>query len=293
MKTTAHDPASKLLPVTRRKAPATSDLEAHAPSTDALGTDWLAVEEPLQIRLLGEPFTTTMRTPGADRQLTAGVLLSEGLVTRREEIGQLVHCGRPGVPDYGNIMDVSPAPGFHFDEERLERGRRTRVINAACGVCGRGSIEDLLAQCQTLAPRPEPRADAIQAALWTLEQGQASFQRTGGTHAAALCRTFGGDAEPPGSTPFPVFEDVGRHNAVDKVLGHRLLYPAAHSADLMLVVSGRCSFEIVQKACVAGVPVVVSVSAPTSLAVETAQRVGMTLVAFARKAGFNVYGSGI
>lgn len=243
--------------------------------------DELSVEEPLEIRIAGEAFATTMRTPGHDHELVAGFLLAEGLIGSRAELGSIAHCGQLGAEGAGNVIDVLPAPGRVLDVEALDRTRRGSLTTAACGVCGRKLIADLLLR---LAPSPQapPFERAFIAGLSAeLRTGQPSFERTGGVHAAGVAR--------PGSGFSVVREDVGRHNAVDKVVGRLLLDLQVPAAGALLVVSGRTSFEIVQKALAAGFSGVVGVSAPSSLAVSTAQQFGLLLCGFARGEAFNVY----
>lgn len=243
--------------------------------------DEVAVEEPLEIRVAGETLAVTMRTPGHDHELAAGFLFAEGLVDSRDALGSLRHCGHPDSEGYGNVIDVLPAPGTALDTEALSAMRRGTLTTASCGVCGRTTIEDLMARCK-------PRSDgarvsrAVLAGLTArLRDAQPNFRRTGGVHAAALARDDG---------EYSIArEDVGRHNAVDKVVGRRLLDGALPAIGCVLVVSGRASFEIVQKAARAGVCAVVSVSAPSSLAVATAERAGLALASFARDGAFNLY----
>jgi FdhD protein len=248
----------------------------------AVTADWIAVEEPLEIRISGERWLTTMRTPGHDRELTAGLLLSEGLIRSRDELGSLVHCGPTGAESYGNVLDVTLAAGAEQVWERLDKSTRRGVVSAACGVCGRDTILDLLARCEPLP------AQTVEAAKWVafsaaLAAAQVNFQHTGGVHAAGLVSREG--------ELFATFEDVGRHNAVDKVLGHRLLRGQGEDG-LLLLVSGRASFEIVQKAIVARCAAVISISAPSSLAIETAARFNLALLGFTRGQSCNVYVGG-
>ena len=240
----------------------------------------IAVEEPLEIRVGGETVAITMRTPGNDHELVLGFLLAEGLVEHARDLGRVHHCGRPGEEGYGNVIDATAAPGVSLDMERLGLSRRGTLTTSACGVCGRRSIDDLLATRTPLDIRVRFGAGVIAELTSLLAEGQRVFRDTGGTHAAALVRADGGLLH--------VREDVGRHNAVDKVIG-RMLLDGVDPSDLALVVSGRASFEIVQKAARGRIPVVVAVSAPTSLAVDAARRTGVTLVGFARGPTFNVY----
>jgi FdhD protein len=259
------------------------DVEVHRGSGSKAETrpDWVVVEEPLQIRVLGEPIAVTMRTPGDDNELAAGFLLAEGLIATRRDLGGIAVCGHPTDPGYGNVIEVMPAPGTVFDLDQAERSRRSNLTTAACGLCGRQSIDDLLARCPVLSDEARFDATVISRLSHVLRNEQPNFARTGGLHAAGL-------ATPDGRFRL-VREDVGRHNAVDKVLGRLLLDDQIPATGTLLVVSGRTSFEIVQKALVARVSAVVSVSAPSSLAVETARRSNLTLVGFARDGVFNVY----
>jgi FdhD protein len=243
--------------------------------------DWVAVEEPLEIRVSGERWLTTMRTPGHDRELTAGLLLAEGVIHRGDELAAIVHCGRLDSEEYGNVVDVSLAPGGEAVWRRLDEKGRAVLTTSACGVCGREAIDDLLRRCSPLVTRP--RVDLSQVALHAqrLVSKQETFALTGGVHAASLLRE---DGECLGT-----FEDVGRHNAVDKVIGERVLHGEPRCDDLFLCVSGRISFEIVQKAVVARCRGVLGVSAPTTLAIETAERFNLLLVGFLRNDGFNQY----
>lgn len=248
--------------------------------------DAVAVEEPLEIRIAGEPVAVTMRTPGDDARLAVGFLYAEGILRSVEDLGTVTHCGRPGEEGYGNVLDVVPASGASFDVDRLLGARRGTLTTAACGVCGRKSIDDLLDLCRVLPPGPVVPREVLRTATEKLKGGQQVFARTGGTHAAAALDEAG--------QVLAAFEDVGRHNAVDKVVG-ALLYArrigtgATAAPPAILAVSGRASFEIVQKAAMARIPIVASVSAASSLAVDLAQRVGVTLANFVRGERFNVY----
>ena len=247
--------------------------------------DAVAVEEPLEIRLAGEPLAITMRTPGEDRQLALGFLFSEGLIATRADIGSVAHCGRPGEEGYGNTIDLIPGPGAVIDPERMLRSRRGTLTTAACGVCGRRSIDDLMARMPYLEAGPVLGLDLLARSPKILAEAQPHFDRTGGIHAAAALLADGQVAA--------VAEDVGRHNAVDKVVGALLLGgqlgEGPGRSPALLVVSGRSSFEIVQKAAMARIPCVASVSAPTSLAIDLADRIGITLAGFVRDGQLNVY----
>lgn len=241
----------------------------------------IVVEEPLEIRISGDTFAITMRTPGHDRELAAGLLLAEGLIASAAELGGIAHCGRPGDEGYGNTLDVTAAPGTVLDGERVELARRGTLTNASCGVCGRRSIDDLMARVGPIDDATRFERAVLAALTARLRAEQPVFAETGGLHAAGVADARG--------NWLVVREDVGRHNAVDKVVGRLLLDGALPARGQLLVVSGRTSFEIVQKAVVAGFPAVVAVSAPTSMAVATAERAGLTLLGFSRQGAFNVY----
>ena len=254
--------------------------------------DDVAVEEPLEIRVSGEPVATTMRTPGNDRELAAGFLFAEGILRSVDDLGGLAHCGRPGEEGWGNVIEVTPASGAILDVERVRAARRGTLTTSACGVCGRRNVDDLLAVCPPLLPGPVLPPDAVARATERLRDVQRNFARTGGVHAAAAL-----DAE---GHLLAAYEDVGRHNAVDKVVGSLVLAGTVRADRLprpppltrqpaLLAVSGRVSFEIIQKAAMARIPIVAGVSAASSLAVDLALRARMTLAAFVRDGRFNVY----
>lgn len=242
--------------------------------------DELAVEEPLELRIDGETLATTMRTPGADERLALGLLFTEGLIAGPEDVGTIAPCGRPGEPGYGNVIDVRPAGGARIVPERVLQSRRHLPGSSACGVCGRASIDELVQRCVRLPEGAQLPASLVLRAMQALHERQPIFRATGGTHAIVAVDRAG--------LQLASFEDVGRHNACDKVIGELLLRGALGQA-AVLAVSGRASFEIVQKAAVARIPIVASVSAPTSLAVELAERLGLTLVGFVRDGRGNVY----
>ena len=225
--------------------------------------DVVAVEEPLEIRVDGETVAVTMRTPGADSDLALGFLFSEGMIDGAGDVGSAAHCGRPGEEGYGNVMDVRSAGGHRIDVERVLEGRRWSTTTSACGVCGRRSIDGLLSRCSPVGNAPALPAAEILRCMELLSGLQPVFSRTGGLHAAAA---FGEAGALLASA-----EDVGRHNAVDKVVGALLRRGLAGrpgpAGTRLLAVSGRTSFEIVQKGAAAGIPVVAGVSAPSSLAV--------------------------
>ncbi|WP_407445220.1 formate dehydrogenase accessory sulfurtransferase FdhD [Rhodococcus sp. (in: high G+C Gram-positive bacteria)] len=245
--------------------------------------DTLAVEEPLEIRLGGDALTITMRTPGHDIDLVHGFLLAEGMIGRREDVAAVRYCN--GVDENGantyNVLDVALAPGVTVGEGV---GRRSFATTSACGVCGKESLDQV--RTRTRFPLTDAESPMLAAATLTtmpdtLRGKQQVFASTGGLHAAAL---FTPDGE-----LLAVREDVGRHNAVDKVLGWALTDDRVPLSDSVLMVSGRASFELVQKAVMAGVPMLAAVSAPSSLAVDLAAESGLTLVGFLRGDTMNVY----
>ena len=242
------------------------------------GDDEIAVEEPLEIRVGGEPFATTMRTPGSDHELVAGFLYAEGVLLRHADVSGIAHCGRFDEPGYGNTIEVTLTAGA---PPVAPEARRLNTVSSACGVCGAASIEQLAARLTPLPAAPPFSATWLGALPSALRQAQPNFARTGGLHAAGLVH--------PDRGLQLVREDIGRHNAVDKVVGRLFLDQALPAAGSVLVVTGRAGFEIVHKAVAAGICGLVSVSAPSSLAIETATRFGLLLVGFARDGGFNVY----
>ncbi|GMV19971.1 MAG: sulfurtransferase FdhD [Polyangiaceae bacterium] len=258
-----------------------SAVRHHADGGSETLEESIVVEEPLELRISGDTFAITMRTPGHDRELAAGLLLSEGLIASAADLGGMAHCGRPGDEGYGNTLDVTAAPGTVLDGERVALARRGTLMSASCGVCGRRSIDDLMARVGPIEDATRFERAVLAELTARLRAEQPVFARTGGLHAAGVADARG--------NWLVVREDVGRHNAVDKVVGRLLLDGALPARGQLLVVSGRTSFEIVQKAVVAGFPAVVAVSAPTSMAVATAKRAGLTLLGFSRPGAFNVY----
>lgn len=243
--------------------------------------DCLVAEEPLEVRVNGRPLTVTMRTPGHDLELAAGFLFTEGLIQRREQIESLTNeapNGRRASAATGNLVRVKLA-GAGFDRRRM---RRNFFQASSCGICGKASIDAIRVR-GIRAPAAEFRIDPEVLCMLPdkLRAAQAVFARTGGLHAAALF-----DA---GGEQIVVREDVGRHNAVDKIVGWALLSGRLPLSECVLLVSGRGGFEIIQKALVAGIPLVASVSAPSSLAVQLARELGLTLVGFLRGKRFLVY----
>ncbi len=245
--------------------------------------DCVAVEAPLEIRLGGLPFAVVMRTPGADRELAAGFLFAERVLKTQDDLGTIAWCTDVRATNPENVVNVT-LTGPSADALETALGARRQVIaNASCGVCGRVSIDSLRVDCaRIVAPVCVP-AEVVTAMPAALRARQAVFTQTGGLHAAGL---FAADG-----TLLDVAEDVGRHNAVDKVIGRLILREALPASGVALFVSGRTSFEIIQKAWLAGISFVAAVSAPSSLAVELAATAGMTLIGFVRDSGFNVYAS--
>lgn len=240
--------------------------------------DWVIVEEPLQIRIAGDPVAVTMRTPGHDHELVAGYLVAEGWIRGLGDIGSIRHCDS-GPDPTNNVIDVLPAPGTALDTEKPQA--RRQLSTSACGLCGREQIDDLLARTEPLTGRTPWQRSQLRKATQLLRTHQHNYAKTGGGHAAAVVGEQGDF--------LCVREDIGRHNAVDKVVGRLLLNDEFPKAGRALLVSGRVSFEIVQKAAMARFELVLGISAPSSLAISTAQRLGITLVGFSRSDSYNVY----
>lgn len=242
--------------------------------------DRAATEEPLELRLHGRPFAVIMRTPGADRELAAGFLLSEGVLKHPDDLGTIDYC-TDAAASAENVINVTLA-GVSFDGlERVLAGRRQVLANSSCGLCGRLTIESLQVEAGPLPAGPRVSPAVISGLPATLRAHQVVFDETGGLHAAGLFTADGGLETSA--------EDVGRHNAVDKVIGRMVMSETLPLSNYLLCVSGRVSFEIVQKALLAGIPMVAAVSAPSTLAIELARETGMTLAAFVRGDSFNVY----
>jgi FdhD protein len=244
--------------------------------------DALAAEEPLELRVDGRALAVTMRTPGHDVELAHGFLLTEGVITSAEDIATARYCD--SVDDTGrntyNVLDLALAPGVPPPDDGVERRFYT---TSSCGVCGKASLDAV--RTRTVFPPGEDPVELPAEVLFglpdALRAAQKVFDSTGGLHGAGLFTADG--------TLLAVREDVGRHNAVDKVLGHALLSGGVPAAGTVLMVSGRASFELTQKAVMAGVPALAAVSAPSSLAVEMADDAGMTLIGFLRGRSMNIY----
>jgi FdhD protein len=247
-----------------------------------LEPDLLAVEEPLEIRLglevdgrrVHAAVSVTMRTPGHDHELAVGFLYTEGIIANREHVTGVRACGS------GNVVRVDLATGVGVDLARLERHFYT---SSSCGVCGKTSLEAVRVSVRHRVAdgRPAVDAEVIRRLPAVLRAGQTVFDRTGGLHASALYDTAG--------ELLCLREDVGRHNALDKLIGSRFLAGYTPLRESVLLVSGRASFELVQKAVVAGIPILAAVGAPSSLAVSLARENGLTVVGFVRPDRFNVY----
>jgi FdhD protein len=243
--------------------------------------DKVVTEEPMEIRLHGpgqepEALAVTMRTPGNDFELAVGFCLTEGLLASPDDLDTVAYClAGEGEQEY-NVVTVKL-------RHRVDRSGHQRVFvaNASCGLCGKSTLDEVEQQCDPVGPGPVVSRSVISALPDRLRAAQTVFDATGGLHAAAR---FTADGE-----LVALREDVGRHNALDKLVGHALLERRVPLGDDVLMVSGRVSFEIVQKAAMAGIPVVCAVSAPSSLAIDAARRFGQTLVGFVRGDSANVY----
>lgn len=241
--------------------------------------DYLVGEEPLEIRVGGHPLSVTMRTPGDDLDLAAGFLFTEGLILRREQISSIEHATECKPTERGNIVDVNVSADVALDPEKM---RRNFFAASSCGICGKASIDRVRARgLRPLKAAFRVDPEVICRLPEALRARQQIFGRTGGLHAAGA---FGATGE-----PIVEREDIGRHNAVDKIVGWALREGKLPLSECVLMVSGRGGFEIVQKAAMAGVPVVASVSACSSLAVQFAREMGMTLIGFLRDRRFVVY----
>jgi len=248
-------------------------------------SDNLVVEEPLEIRLGGRRFTITMRTLGHDQELAAGFLLAEGFITSRFEIDEFRRVRGPKGEFEPNAIDIM----LNVESRDLsERLKRNFVVSSSCGVCGKTSIEALERRIARLEGDLRIAAATILRLPSQMRAVQEIFSATGGLHAAALFSL----PRPEEASLTVLREDIGRHNAVDKSVGHALMHDLVPLHHSVLMVSGRVSFEIVQKAAAAAIPILCAVSAPSSLAVDLADELGITLVGFLREGGFNTYSHG-
>jgi len=248
---------------------------------DGSTRDLAAVEEPLEVRLHGRPFAVIMRTPGEDRELATGFLWSESVIRLSADVGAVEHCRHPDRPEGHNVVDVYLLGESRAALDSCLAERRNVVANSSCGLCGRVTIDSLKTRAASL-PLTWTMAAGVAAGLpERLRERQQVFAGTGGLHAAGLFTADG--------TFITSAEDVGRHTAVDKVIGRMILDERVPLSAHALVVSGRTSFEIVQKAWLGGVALVCAVSAPSTLAIDLAEEAGITLLGFARGGGFNVY----
>ena len=255
-------------------------------------TDRAAAEEPLDIRLHGRSFAVIMRTPGQDRALAAGFLLSERIIRSSDDIAAIEHCRHPDHRTAHHVVDVFLRGEAAARVPQLLDARRQMIANSSCGVCGRATIDELREDIAALPPGPTVDLSILARLPQQLRRQQSTFDETGGLHAAAVFTADG--------SLLAAAEDVGRHNAVDKVIGASVIgevdagvtgSPGSNGRDgaAVLVVSGRVAFEIVQKAWLGRVPIIVAISAPTSLAVELALEARLTLLGFVRDRSLNIY----
>ena len=241
--------------------------------------DWVAREEPLEIRVKGESIVVTMRTPGHDKELAIGFLLAEGVITNSSDVLEIAYCQQGEASLHKNILNVFLSPEVEINLDRL---KRNVYASSSCGLCGKASIESLqnifepLNKIETVIS-----VDKILTLAQKLRAKQSTFDKTGGLHAAGI---FDRNGE-----LLVLREDIGRHNAVDKILGHLFLKNRIPLEDCVLMVSGRASFEIIQKSLAGRVGIICAVSAPSSLAVDMAKESGQTLIGFLRERKFNVY----
>lgn len=241
--------------------------------------DAVVVEEPLEIRVGGVPVAVVMRTPGHDDDLVRGFLVTERIIAHAGDVASVRHCDTIDDPRAeNNVMQVVLTPDVEVDLGRL---RRNLYASSSCGICGKATLDAVLQWAEPLEHGPEIDIEHLYRLPETLRRAQAVFERTGGLHAAGL---FAADG-----SLLVLREDIGRHNAVDKTIGWASVHATAESPPAILMVSGRVSFEIVQKAVAARVPAIAAVSAPSSLAIELARRCGVTLAAFVRGRRLCIY----
>jgi FdhD protein len=255
-------------------------IEGAKKSSEAMDT--LAVEEPLEIRVGGRSVAVVMRTPGHDRELAAGFLVTEGIVRQRDEVLDIVRCSEAAAGTE-NVVDVLLAPGAAVDWDKLTRHVFT---SSSCGICSKASIDAVRAQFPAIdlhaSLSDRPRREIVASLPERLRAAQVGFAASGGLHASALFTAADGTLE-------LVREDVGRHNALDKVIGQAFFAEQLPLSGRILLLSGRVSFELMQKALAAGIACVAAISAPTTAAVEFAQASGQTLIGFVRGERMNVY----
>jgi FdhD protein len=256
-----------------------TEIDRHAAGAAAVRqSDWLAREEPLEIRVRGQSIAVTMRTPGHDSELACGFLVTEGLLHERDEVIEIAHCVTTRTDSRDNILNVFVAPSVQIDFQQLTRHV---FASSSCGLCGKASIDAVHQKFPAIRTAPSISGDVLGSLTDKLLAAQDTFAKTGGLHAAALFDLDG--------SLLVVREDVGRHNAVDKVIGWAFLQNQLPLSKHILLVSGRASFEILQKALAAQLGVIAAVSAPSSLAVEFARDSGQTLIGFLRGSSFNAY----
>jgi FdhD protein len=249
-------------------------IEEHRP--ERLDDD-VVIEEPLEVRVNGESITVTMRTPGDDFDLAVGLLWTESIIRSRDEIGTIAYCPDEEQPELKNVVNV----GLVDSKRKIESSRRL-WSNSSCGLCGKATLDSIHQACRPIVSSLQVSSQLLFSLPSRLREAQANFERTGGIHAVALFDSHG--------SLLVLREDIGRHNAVDKVLGAALVGGLSLQETIMMV-SGRLGFEIAQKAVVAGVPIVASISAASSLAIELATEFGMTAIGFLRGQSMNVYSS--
>jgi FdhD protein len=257
---------------------ATEPVLRYSGSTHEWTYDNVAVEEPLQIRLAGEDVAVAMRTPGHDVELAVGFLYTEGIIASKHHIESIRHCADEDGSPSQNIVNLLPTDHALLDPRRW---RRNFYSTSSCGICGKTTISQVTSRTSVTVSAATVSLQTLYALVPRLQAAQAVFTQTGGLHAAGLFDT--------GGNLLVMREDVGRHNAVDKVVGYALLNDLLPLDNHILLVSSRASFEIVQKAAMSGIAIMAVISAPSSLAVELAREAGMTLVAFLRERRLNVY----
>lgn len=266
-------PASPAQGLAERRRMVVRDGTAADPEPDTV-----TVEEPLEIRIDDEPVAVVMRTPGDDFDLVAGFLLTEAILPEPAALGTLSYCPSASPPNERNVVDVRLADGVSFDGAGI---KRNFYATSSCGVCGKASIDQVRLQARRELAEFEVAGETLDGLPGRLRAAQDQFDRTGSLHAAGLFA--------PAGELLALREDVGRHNAVDKLVGHHVAAGRWPPPASILMVSGRTSFEIVQKARLAGIGFIASVSGPSSLAVDLALEAGITLTGFVRGRGFNVY----